>query len=861
MRQQEPQSTQLTRIKRRAVILIIAWTCIIFVSALWSLYSSNQAVLTLESIRHGILFGHSLLWGFGLFGIALASRRIFADMRRQKEAAQVLYERAKQYKAITSTSMDGFWVIAPDGRLLDVNAAYCRMLGYSQDELLTMYVFDIETQKLPEEIQAHIQQVMETGTDRFETHHRRKDGRLIDVEVSTIFVAESGYFCSFLRDITARKQPETALRESEKRLRQVIENMPMMLDAFDGNNNIIAWNRECERVTGYSAEEMVGNPRAMELLYPDAEYREAIIAEQAELGLDFCNKEYTLTGKYGTKKTVSWSNISARYPIPGWDTWAIGVDVTERKRVEKTLQQERDKAQQYFDLAGVMFVALDATGAVALINHRGSHILGGEPQEIIGENWFETFLPVNARAQTRTIFDQLMRGEVEPVEYYENPVLTKGGEERLIAWHNTLLRDDTGQIVGTLSSGEDITERKQAEQILQVRLRLSEYAITHSIENLMQKTLDEAEQLTNSQIGFFHFLEADQKTLTLQVWSTNTLTTMCSAEGAGLHYPVDEAGVWVDCIQQHVPVIHNDYASLPHRQGMPEGHAEIIRELVVPIMRNDLIVGILGMGNKPTDYDATDIKIIDQLANMAWDIVAHKKVELELGRSEETIALKDRFISTVSHEFRTPLAIIQTSSDLLMHYADKLTEARRQQSFHQITQQIAVLTGLIDGVLSISRSQTGRIEFAPTPVDLEPFCRTIFEQIQFTDKSEHQFEFVSHAPDQLVLVDGTLLQHILTNLLTNAVKYSPEKSRITFELKYNKTDIIIKVSDEGIGIPEADLALLFEPFHRASNVGHAAGTGLGLSIVNEYVALHGGRVEMESQLGAGSTFTILLPLK
>ncbi len=199
----------------------------------------------------------------------------------------------------------------------------------------------------------------------------------------------------------------------------------------------------------------------------------------------------------------------------------------------------------------------------------------------------------------------------------------------------------------------DITERRQAEDILQARLRLSEAAFTHSLDELLTKTLDEAEALTGSTIGFFHFLAEDQETLLLQTWSSHTLSTMCSAEGKGQHYPVHKAGIWVDCIHQRRPVIHNDYASLPHRRGMPEGHAPVVRELVVPIFRGNAIVGILGVGNKPVDYVERDIEVITQLANLAWDIVIAKRTEEELEKSRTLLAETEKIGRVGGWEFDT----------------------------------------------------------------------------------------------------------------------------------------------------------------------------------------------------------------
>ena len=173
----------------------------------------------------------------------------------------------------------------------------------------------------------------------------------------------------------------------------------------------------------------------------------------------------------------------------------------------------------------------------------------------------------------------------------------------------------------------EIEERKRGENIILARLRLVEYASSHSLDELLQATLDEVEDLTDSSMGFFHFLDTDQKKLLLQAWSTRTLREMCTAEGKGLHYDLDNAGVWVDCVHEGRPVIHNDYSALPHRKGMPAGHADVIRELVVPVFRGDRLVAILGVGNKPMDYVTGDIETVSLLADLAWDITERKRTE------------------------------------------------------------------------------------------------------------------------------------------------------------------------------------------------------------------------------------------
>ena len=175
--------------------------------------------------------------------------------------------------------------------------------------------------------------------------------------------------------------------------------------------------------------------------------------------------------------------------------------------------------------------------------------------------------------------------------------------------------------------------------VMASRLRLRDSAHSHSLADLLRATIDEAETLTGSQVGFYHFVEPDQLTLTLQAWSSNTVQHMCQAKGAGLHYPVQQAGAWADCIRQRRPVIHNDYPAMAHRTGLPEGHAPITRELVVPVLREGVIVAVLGVGNKPTHYQEHDAERVAILCDLAWDIVEKKRIAEALRASQQRMEL------------------------------------------------------------------------------------------------------------------------------------------------------------------------------------------------------------------------------
>jgi PAS domain S-box-containing protein len=180
-----------------------------------------------------------------------------------------------------------------------------------------------------------------------------------------------------------------------------------------------------------------------------------------------------------------------------------------------------------------------------------------------------------------------------------------------------------------------IKQRQQSERILQSRLRLVQQASTHTIDELLQITLDEIESINGSKIGFFHLLEADQETIRLHSWSSNTLQSLCDTEGKDSHKDLKQAGVWAEAIRERRPLIHNDYVGLAGRKGLPGGHTQIIREVVVPILRDHKVVAVLGLGNKAQDYTAEDVEVISAYGDFAWDVVDYLQAQIAIQKSEE----------------------------------------------------------------------------------------------------------------------------------------------------------------------------------------------------------------------------------
>ncbi|MCK5504154.1 MAG: PAS domain S-box protein, partial [Thermodesulfovibrionia bacterium] len=224
-----------------------------------------------------------------------------------------------------------------------------------------------------------------------------------------------------------------------------------------------------EKLTGLKKENIIGK-RGTEVL-PGTENDPA----------DWIGKygEVALTGKEMKFDNYSeaidkWFLVSASSPEKGYFI-VVFEDITDRKLAELSLKKEKEKLQKYLDISAVMVVMINSDQEVTLINKKGCEILGYKENEIIGENWFDLFLPQSLRDDVKTVFNNLMAGDIEPVEYYENHVITKNGEERLIAWYNTVFRDKNGNIIETLGSGVDITERRAAEKNIKLMALFAEF--------------------------------------------------------------------------------------------------------------------------------------------------------------------------------------------------------------------------------------------------------------------------------------------------------------------------------------------------------------------------------------------------
>jgi PAS domain S-box-containing protein len=261
-----------------------------------------------------------------------------------------------------------------------------------------------------------------------------------------------------------------------------------------------------------------------------------------------------------------------------------------------------------------------------------------------------------------------------------------------------------------------------------------------------------------------------------------------------------------------------------------------------------------------TSYIAI-IQDMTKIKQMQAEILEKEQIRVALQKERELRDLKDRFFSMMSHELKTPLASIRLSHGMLTRYGDRIPEEEKAQYLDNINMQVEHLSEMVSDVLTLSKSERTEQGFTPEQTDLITYCRDIIEAFQINHYQTHNFEF--ECPDPIIIAefDKKLLRRALTNLIGNAIKYSPEGGIIQLNLSKNKTFALIQVIDSGIGIPSEDHDYIFSTFHRASNVGVLPGTGLGLAITKQVIDLHDGELRFESTVGQGTSFTIHLPLK
>ncbi|MBF0414024.1 MAG: GAF domain-containing protein, partial [Desulfamplus sp.] len=400
---------------------------------------------------------------------------------------------------------------------------------------------------------------------------------------------------------------------------------------------------------------------------------------------------------------------------------------------------------------------------------------------------------------------------------------------------------------------------RKDEERLNIQFRLSQMNISY--KELAAMALEEIVNLTFSKVGYLHFVNNDQKTIDLFSWSKRTLENCTAVKDS--HYPLDSAGVWADCLRQLKPVIHNEYADLPDKKGLPKGHFPVYRHMSVPIFGGGIVVGIAGVGNKTEPYDESDANQLTLFTRGIWEILQRKLADEKLSEAKEAAdaanQAKSEFLANMSHEIRTPMnAIIGMS-----HLALKTELTPKQKDYiNKVYFSAQNLLGIINDILDFSKIEAGKLNMESVDFDLGDVLNNLSGVVSIKSQEkalELIFEIEPDVPTALT-GDPLRLGQILLNLANNAVKFT-EKGEITLSIKPLQVDketafIRFAVKDTGIGLTEEQRGKLFQSFQQAdaSTTRKYGGTGLGLTISKKLAEMMGGEIGVDSVAGQGSTF-------
>ena len=436
-------------------------------------------------------------------------------------------------------------------------------------------------------------------------------------------------------DITERKDAELAIYKMKNMLSEGQKIAHMGTFEYVADTETTVWSEEEYRIYGLNSEEP--SPTYDVMLAKNIHPDDAALLHQtftAALQSGSVYKfEHRIVRPDGIVRWV-YDLANPYFDENGRLVRYVGttLDITDRKKAEEALWTEKAFLRSLIDSASDLIYFKDVNSIYLGCNKASEAFTGLSEQEQIGKSDFELF--------DKGFAEHIVTSDKQVLEsgvavHLQELVIASDGNRYILDTVKTPILGKDRQPIGLVGISRDITRQKKEELLAAARLHLIEYSLSHTLDELLTATLDQIEELTNSQIGFFHLLQEDQRTLTLHAWSTRTARDFCRAEGAGSHYDIEKAGVWVDCIHQRQPIIHNDYASLPHRKGMPPGHATVIRELAVPIFRSNKIVGILGIGNKDTEYTEEDVQIASRFADLAWDIAERRQIQDSLTESYE----------------------------------------------------------------------------------------------------------------------------------------------------------------------------------------------------------------------------------
>ena len=806
--------------------------------------------------------GHYCHKAYNSKGECIGNRSSNRDITKARLRAIAIKESELLYHQLYDYSPVSVLLADDSGNIVKANPKAAEFFGHSQEELSQMTIKEITHPDDADDSYDLLKQLKNKEIESFRTEKKyiHKSGKIIWGEVSVSAAwDENGEFRFFIGhsiDIGSRKEIEAKLKESEGNFRLLFENMNEAFALHEVitddkgepiNYRFIEVNNMCEKLTGLKRENLIGKT-VLEVLPETEDYwikKFGSVALSMQ-PLDFTNYSKDLDRYYATR---SFSPQKGFFAV-------VFSDVTEKMKMEEALKLNEERLKEAQKIANVGHWEFDLVNNHLKWSDEVFRIFELNPENT--EASFEIFMETIHPDDREMVNNTYKRSVEEKIEYkVEHRLKLKSGLIKYVEESGTTKYGENGEPILTVGVVKDISQQKKIEQVLDSSLHLNDLLKSHSENEIIDYGLEESVRLTDSTIGFFHFVNEDQETISLTTWSKGT-KEMCDVPELVTHYPIKEAGTWVDSFHTKKAVIHNDYHNLKHKKGLPQGHFPLNRYVTVPVLDGDKVVSIFGVGNKITDYTHIDVDLLNIYADNIWKVIKRKRLEDEL---RETIQVKDRFFSIISHDLRSPFNGLLGLSDLLYEQV----KAKNLENIDMFSEEIYKSSNktykLVENLLTWARIQTNKIETDKTIFKLLYLVKEAENQLTAA-LDEKKIKFIVDVDSSIELfADFNMIQTVIRNLVSNAVKFSNVNGEVSISANVKDGKTICSVTDKGIGMEAEFKDKLFILTEKTSRPGtnNETGTGLGLILCKEFVENHGGDIWIESELGKGSKFSFSIP--
>jgi len=775
--------------------------------------------LEVSSIAFTDLHGNALAW------------TVVRDITERKEREMALAASEARYRLLADHSIDLIVQQNPAFEFTYISPSSERILGYQPDELIGKSTVDVvHPDDVPRILQSRVEfpdgpRPLTPNIFRFQ----HKDGHYVWLERAgqPVFSEDTHELLGFVgsvRDVSARMQAEQALRESETRYRLLAENSMDVISLQNMNFEFVYVSPSCERVFGFTPDEVIGKS-SLDFIHPDDKSQILYLREARDQSilptLRFRHKDGHYLWVERTGQLINSPDGSAP-PV----LLASVRDVTARIQAEQALRESEARYRLLAENSSDLITQQNTRHEFVYISPSCMRILGYMPEEMLGKTDLD-FVHPDDKPQIDGDRKKL-EPESETTSLHVGRFRHKAGHYVWLEWNaQKLYSEDSHEFIGFVAAIRDVTARVEAENAR----RESEAQLRALMENNTDGILLGDEQ--------GHILAVND--------------ALCKMSGhAAQHFLSGHAPWFFD--QDDPRVVHFLKAKPFHTRGRyeltalhPDGTPFSIEVSVMPIPPYN-----------GQQWHWSIIRDLTEQIRHRATLVEQERLRTALEKEAELNHLKSHMMDRVAHEFRTPLAIIQATTETLNAYADRLSAERRTAKIGNIRHSIQRLTDMLDEITVAVTDTLIPKELRFVPLDLMALCRTA--AVDLAAQAELPGKFKLEGPEMVSVVgDAQVLKDMLAHVMHNAIQYSPADDVAHVYLALDAYGAEVRIIDHGTGILPTDQARIFEPFFRGSNAQDVSGLGLGLTIALEAVEAHHGTIRVESVFGQGTTVTIWLP--